>query len=164
MITSKFPLVTNLKLFKHILFCILIRPGVARAVLQTASSFINKLTLILFLHIYSLYCWDLSTGQVKALSYGDTCTETVPRQEEGSTGKYKHEVKGVPEGAARGNSRDRMLVFSCTPRLESRYRHYSIDKSDEALVIAIVIAMSRAIAMSKQRTKKGNRLRFFLVW
>ena len=82
------------------------------------------------------------------------CTESVPWREEGRTGKYQHEVKGVPEGAARGNSRDRMLVFSCTPRLESRYRHYPIYKSDEALAIAIAIAMSRAIAMSKPRAKK----------
>ena len=43
------------------------------------------------------------------------CTESVPRREEGSTGKYQHEVEGVPEGAARGNSWDRMLVFSCNP-------------------------------------------------
>ena len=81
-------------------------------------------------------------------------TESVPRQEEGSTGKYQHEVEGVPEGAARENSRDRMLVFSCTPPLKSRYRHYPIYKSDEALVIAIAKAMSRAIAMSKHRAKK----------
>ena len=26
--------------------------------------------------------------------------ESVPRREEGSTGKYQHEVEGVPEGAA----------------------------------------------------------------
>ena len=44
-----------------------------------------------------------------------TCSESVPRREEGSTGKYQHEVKGVPEGAARENSRDRMLVFTCAP-------------------------------------------------
>ena len=37
--------------------------------------------------------------------------ESVPRQEEGSTGKYQNKVEGVPWGAAR----DRMLVFSCTP-------------------------------------------------
>ena len=36
--------------------------------------------------------------------------------EEGSTGKYQHEVEGVPKGAARRNSRDQMLVFSCTPK------------------------------------------------
>ena len=44
-------------------------------------------------------------------------TESVPRREEGSTGKYQyeHEVMGVAKGAARGNSRDRMLVFSCAP-------------------------------------------------
>ena len=41
--------------------------------------------------------------------------ESVPRREEGSTGKYQHEVEGVPEGTARGNSRDRMLVFSVLP-------------------------------------------------
>ena len=82
----------------------------------------------------------------------DNGTESVPRREEGSTGKYQHEVEGVPEGAARGNSRDRMLVFSCTPRLESRYIHYPIYKSDE--VIAIATAMSRAIAISKPRAKK----------
>ena len=46
------------------------------------------------------------------------CTESVPRREEGRTGKYKHKVEGVPEGAARGNSQDGMLVFSCTPWLE----------------------------------------------
>ena len=57
--------------------------------------------------------------------------ESVPRREEGSTGKYEHEVEGVPEGAARGNSQDQMPVFSCTPRLESRYRYYPIYKSDE---------------------------------
>ena len=44
-------------------------------------------------------------------------TVSVPRREEGSTGKYQHEVEGVPEGAARGNSRDRMLVFSVLPDL-----------------------------------------------
>ena len=71
------------------------------------------------------------------------CTESVPRGEEGSTGKYQYEVEGVPEGAARGNSRDRMLVFYCTPRLESRYRHYQIYKSDEALAIVIAIPLSR---------------------
>ena len=32
-----------------------------------------------------LYCTELC------------CTESVPRQEEGSTGKYQHEVEGVPE-------------------------------------------------------------------
>ena len=87
---------------------------------------------------------------------------SVPRREEGSTGKYQHEVEGVPEGAARGNSRDRMLVFSCTPRLESRYRHYPIYKSDEvkAIAIAIATAMSRATAISKPQAKKGNQLRF----
>jgi len=47
-----------------------------------------------------------------------------------------------------------MLVFSCTPRLESRYRHYPIYKSDEALAIAIDTAISRAIAMFKPRTKR----------
>ena len=82
------------------------------------------------------------------------CTESVPRQEEGSTGKYQHEVEVVPEGAARGNSRDRMLVFSCIPQVKSRYGHNPIYKSDEALAIAIAIAMSRAIAMSKPRAKK----------
>ena len=30
--------------------------------------------------------------------------ESVPRREEGSTGKYQHEVEGVPEVAAQGNS------------------------------------------------------------
>ena len=37
-------------------------------------------------------------------SSGGAGTESVPRREEGSTGKYQHEVEGVPEGAARGNS------------------------------------------------------------
>ena len=57
-------------------------------------------------------------------------TESVPRGEEGSTGKYQYEVEGVPEGAARRNSRERMLVFSYTPRLESLYILYPIFKSD----------------------------------
>ena len=82
------------------------------------------------------------------------CIESVRRREEGSTGKYQYEVEGVPEGAARGNSRDRMLVFSCTLRLESRYRHYPIYKSEQALAMAIDIDISRAIAMSKPRAKK----------
>ena len=77
-------------------------------------------------------------------------TESVHRQEEGSRGKYKAEVEGVPEVAARGNSRDRMLVFSCTPRLESMYRHYPIFKSDEAIAIAIYIA----ILVTKDTVKK----------
>ena len=67
-------------------------------------------------------------------------TESVPRREKGSTGKYQNEFEGVPEGVARGNSRDRKLVFSGTPRLESRNRHYPIIK---VLAIAIAIGMSR---------------------
>ena len=43
-----------------------------------------------------------------------TGLESVPRREEGSTGKYQH-VEGVPEGTARGNFQDRMLVFSILP-------------------------------------------------
>ena len=43
--------------------------------------------------------------------------ESVPRQEEGSTGKYQHEVEGVPKGATRGNYRDQMLVFPVLPYL-----------------------------------------------
>ena len=91
------------------------------------------------------------------------CVESLPRQEEGSTGKYQHEVDRVPEGAARGNSWDRTLVFFCTPRLESRYRHYQIYKSDEAEAIVIALAMFRAIAMFKP-SKKENQIGFFLVW
>ena len=67
------------------------------------------------------------------------CTESVPRQEEGSTGKYQFEVEGVPEGAARENSRD---------------KHYPIYKSDEALAIGIALVMSRAVAMSRPREKR----------
>ena len=63
------------------------------------------------------------------LLYWGEGTESVPRREEGSTGKYQHEVEGVPEGAARGNSRD---------------RHYPICKSDEAVAIAIAIAIAIA--------------------
>ena len=81
-------------------------------------------------------------------------TESVPRLEEGSTGKYQHEVEGVPNGAARGNSQDQMLVFSSTPRLKSRYRHYRIYKSGETLAIAIAIAIPRAIAISKPRANE----------
>ena len=40
------------------------------------------------------------------------------------------------------------------PILKSRYTHYPIYKSDEALALAIAIAMSGAIAMSKPRAKK----------
>ena len=50
--------------------------------------------------------------------------------DEGSTGKYQHEVEEVPEGADQGNSQDLMLIFSCTSRLESRYIHYPMSKSD----------------------------------
>ena len=63
------------------------------------------------------------------------CIESVPRREEGSTGEYQHEVEG-----------DRMLVFPCTPRLESRYRHYPVCKSYEAVAIAIAIAIAIASA------------------
>ena len=45
------------------------------------------------------------------------CIESVPRQEEGSTGKCQHEVEGVSEGAGRWNSQDRILVFSVLPDL-----------------------------------------------
>ena len=40
---------------------------------------------------------------------------SVPRQEEGSTGKYQHEVKGVPEGAARGNPLTECWYFPVLP-------------------------------------------------
>ena len=59
-------------------------------------------------------CIALNTIQY-TVQYIVLCIESVPRQKEGSTGKRQHEVKGVPEGAAQGNSPDRMLVFSCTP-------------------------------------------------
>ena len=49
-----------------------------------------------------------------------------------------------------------MLVFSWTLQLESSYKHYAIYKSDEALVIAIAIAMSRAIASSVQELELGS--------
>ena len=88
------------------------------------------------------------------VQYGNASTVSVPRQEEGITGKYQHKFEGVPEGVARVNSQDRMLVFSCTLRLGSRYRHYPIYKSEEAVAIAIATAMSRAIAMSRPRAKK----------
>ena len=42
-------------------------------------------------------------------------TVSVPRQEEGSTGKYQHEVKGVPEGAARGNPSTECWYFTVLP-------------------------------------------------
>ena len=89
------------------------------------------------------------------LAHSLHCTESVPRRKEGSTGTYQHEVKGVPEGAARGNSRDPMLVFPCTPRLESRYKHYPICKSDEAVAIAIAIAIAIASAYGKPSEKKN---------
>ena len=43
------------------------------------------------------------------------CTESVHRREEGSTGKYQHEVKGVPEGAARGNPLTECWYFPVLP-------------------------------------------------
>ena len=61
---------------------------------------------------------------------------------------------GVLKGAARGNFRDQMRVFSCTSRVESRYKNYQSYKSDEVLAIAISIAMSITIVMSKPRAKK----------
>ena len=42
-------------------------------------------------------------------------TVSVPRREEGSTGKYQHEVKGVPEGAARGNPLTECWYFPVLP-------------------------------------------------
>ena len=42
-------------------------------------------------------------------------TESVHRREEGSTGKYQHEVKGVPEGAARGNPSTECWYFPVLP-------------------------------------------------
>ena len=68
--------------------------------------------------------------------------------------KYQHEVKGVPKGAARGNSQDQMLVFSCASRLEPRYRHYPIYKCDETLAIVKARAMYKSIAISKPRAKQ----------
>ena len=90
---------------------------------------------------------------MKALSYGDTCTESVPRREEGSTGKYQHEVKGVPEGAARGNSRDRMGGKK-TPRPNGGKKK----KRDPGFQDPDILQV-----WSKHRKKKGNRLGFFLV-
>ncbi len=45
----------------------------------------------------------------------DNCTVSVPRREEWSTGKYQHEVKGVPEGAARGNPSTECWYFPVLP-------------------------------------------------
>ena len=39
----------------------------------------------------------------------------VPCREKGSTWKYQHEVERVPEGAARGDSREQVLVYTCIP-------------------------------------------------
>ena len=69
-------------------------------------------------------------------------------------------------GSSRGRSprelpRPNAGIF-CTPRLKSRYRHYQIYKSNEAVAIVLAIAMSRAIAMSKPRAKKEYNI--FLVW
>ena len=57
-----------------------------------------------------------------------------------------------------------MLVFSCTPQLESRYRHYPIYKRDEALAIAIARDMHKVVAISNARAKKIHFFDFFLVW
>ena len=75
-------------------------------------------------------CSDISTYIILALRGGAVQNiysplwphwiKSVPRWEEGTTGKYQHELW--------------MLVFSYTPRHKSRYRHYPIYKSDEALI------------------------------
>ena len=86
--------------------------------------------------------------------------ESVPWQEEESTGKYQHEAKGVPKGAARGKSQDRMLEFSYTPWLNSRYRHY-LSKCDEDIVRVIFRAKYKG-TLSKKRNRKFYFC--FLVW
>ena len=55
-----------------------------------------------------------------------------------------------------------MLVFSCTPQLESKYRHYPIYKCDEALAIAIARDMHKVVAISNTREEKNTFFRFFL--
>ena len=61
----------------------------------------------------NLYDYDIIPHMVlstKKKGNPEKGINSVPRQEEGSTGKYQHEVEGVTEGAARGNSRDQMMV------------------------------------------------------
>ena len=75
------------------------------------------------LHCTALYCTVLHCTVLYCTVPNNTvwyttflfCIESVPRREEGSTRKYQHEVEEVPEGAARWNSRDRVLVFSVLP-------------------------------------------------
>ena len=51
---------------------------------------------------YSQYC-IVQYSQYCVVLYRQYCIESVPWREEGSRGKYQHEVKGVPKGAAQGN-------------------------------------------------------------
>ena len=55
-------------------------------------------------------CWHIILIFILLFS-----TQSVPRREEGSTGKYQHEVKGVPEGAARGNPSTECWYFTVLP-------------------------------------------------
>ena len=60
---------------------------------------------------------------------------SVPRREEGSTGKYQHKVKGVPEGAAQGNPLTECWYFTVLPDLSQGTDIIQFKKSDEALVM-----------------------------
>ena len=72
--------------------------------------------------------------------------------------------RGFPRAQPEGTPETERYYFPVLPDSSQSYRHYPIYKIDEALVIAIAIAMSRAIAMSKPRAKKETNQDFFLVW
>ena len=86
-----------------------------------ASSVITKVAFLVAAHclITALYCFVVQQSCVLhcTILYRTAllCTESVPRQEEGSTGKYQHEVEGVPEGAARGNPLTECWNFPVLP-------------------------------------------------
>ena len=77
-------------------------PAVGRQA-SIKSPFVIQSSLYPLLYCTELYCTVLYS------------TESVPRREEGSTGKYQHEVKEVPEGAARGNFETECWYFPVLP-------------------------------------------------
>ena len=102
------------------------------------------------LHCTALYFTALHCTVIYCTALYWVCTLT-------RGGEYR-EIPGWGRGSSRGRSprelpRPNAGIF-CTPRLESRYRHYPIYKSDVAVAIVIAIAMSRSKAMSKPKAKK----------
>ena len=71
----------------------------------------------------------------------------------GVQGNTSMRLREFPRAQPEGTPETECWYFLYSP-LESRYRHYPIYKSDEALAISIAIAMYRAIAISKPRGRK----------